>query len=159
MVFDFFKERTQEGFDQLNNLADSAYKGQLGRGLNEAAVYAQQANKAFVDGLAKSRNRLLQNLETLFTGIDPEELLEELEDILLQSDLGAATASEIVAEVESLRDASGGGVMSKDDLMSVLRGKLVETLNTQESGAIRFSTTPGKPTVLFIMGAVRLLIG
>jgi len=158
MVFDFFRDRSKEGFDQLNNLAQANYKGQIGKGLIDAATYTAQTNKAFASGLAKSRARLLQNLESLLTGVSPEEWLEELEDVLLQADLGTSTTEDIIAEVESLRDDSTQ-VLSRDDLMSILRGKLIEAFNYDEqqqlSSAIQFSADESIPTVLFIMGAVR----
>ncbi|EEC46189.1 predicted protein, partial [Phaeodactylum tricornutum CCAP 1055/1] len=103
--------------------------------------------------LAKSRNRLLQNIEGLFTGVSPEQVLDDLQDILLQADLGTKTAEDIVAEVKSLREDSTK-MLSKDDLKSIMRGKLIEALNTELSGAIQFSPLVDKtPTVLFVMGA------
>lgn len=154
MVMDFFRQRSKEGLDQLNNIADSAAKGKLGKGLMDAAAYTANSNRAFADGLAKSRNRFLQNLEALFTGVDPEELLEELQDILLQADIGASTTDDIIEEVKSLREDSTK-LLSKDDLLSIMRGKLLEALDTQQSSSVAFSTDESTPTVLFVMGAVR----
>ena len=136
MVFDFFKQKSQE----LTNLA---YLG---------AAYTQTSNAAFERGLAKSRARLQEGLETIFTGMSAEEALEELEDILLQSDLGITVAEEVVEEVRALR-ADSTKMLSQDDLRSILRGKLIEALDTGRPGTIRFSTTENIPTVLFVMGA------
>jgi len=152
MVFDFFRERSKEGMDQLEKLSDAAKRGELGKGLADAASYTTRTNQAFADGLAKSRNLLLQNIETLFTGVTPEEVLEELQDILLQADLGTSTAEDIVQEVKSLREDSTK-MLSKEDLMSIMRGKLIEVLDTGKSGVIQFSPDESSPTVLFIMGA------
>jgi len=150
-VFDFFRQRTKEGIDQLSNIADAAKKGELGKGLAEAAAYTAASNQAFASGLAKSRDQLLRNLN-LLGGIDPEEQMEELMDILLQADLGITTAEDIVQEVESLRD-SASSKLTTDDLKSILRGKLLEALETEKSAAIQFSELDKVPTVLFIMGA------
>jgi len=157
MVFDFFRERSKEGLDQLSNLSDKAKRGQLGQGLAEAATYTQQTNQAFAEGLAKSRNRLLQDLESVLTGVSPEQVLEELQDILLQADLGAQTAEDIVAEVRSLREDATQR-LSQNDLKSIMRGKLMEALDTGKSRAIRFQEQDPNlpihiPTVLFVMGA------
>lgn len=152
MVFDFFKDRTKEGIDQLNNLAKSASQGQLGKGLADAASYTTERNKAFAEGLSKSRNRFLDRLEFLFTGMDPEEMMQELEDILLQADLGIATAEDIVQEVQSLRESSRQR-LSRDDLMSIMRGKILEALETEQSRMIQFSEQSNIPTVLFVLGA------
>jgi fused signal recognition particle receptor len=178
MVFDFFRDRTKEGLDQLQNLGQKVATGQLGQGLQDVASYTQQTNQAFAIGLTKSRNRFVSNLEALFTGTSTniEDMLDELQDILLQADLGTITAEEIVQEVKSLQEESMTR-LSKEDLKSIMRGKLIEALDVGPTSAIQFqpsnengdsiddnesstssSTTSrnGKlhiPTVLFIMGA------
>ena len=146
MVFDFFKQRSDEGVQQLKNLGDAAKQGKLGEGLADVTKYTAETNAAFASGLSLSRARLLQNLELLLTG-NSDDLLEELSDVLLQADLGTTTTDEIVDEVKSLQQRG----LVRDDLMSILRGKLVETLETSD-GAIQFSDN-ALPTVLFIMGA------
>lgn len=151
MVFDFFKKRSEEGFEQLNNLADAAYKGKLGEGLKDIADYTATTNAAFANGLAKSRDRLKQNLELLLTG-SSDDVMEDLLDILLQADLGMVTSEEVVQEVKSFQ-ASGQKFLNRDELMSVLRGKLIEALDTGKPGEVQFSESSDMPTVLFIMGA------
>ena len=170
-MFDFFRERSKEGLDQLSNLSTKAQQGKLGQGLVDVMSYTQQTNQAFALGLAKSRNRLLQDLESLLTTgavVSPEQILDELQDLLLQADLGARTAEDIIAEIQSLREDSTK-MLSKDDLKSIMRGKLMEALETGQSRAIRFqersdasnntttaTTASGPkhmPTVLFVMGA------
>ena len=152
MVFDFFKQKSTEGMVQLGNLADATYKGELGKGLKDAAEYTKSSNAAFATGLAKSRVQLMENMETLFTGVSSEDFLEDLQDILLQADLGVAVAEEVVEEVRALRFDSTK-ILKQDDLRSILRGKLIEILETESSGAIQFSTKPNVPTVIFVMGA------
>ena len=155
MVFDFFRERSAEGVEQLSKFGQKAKRGQWGAALAESAAYTAATNQAFADGLARSRVRLLQNLESLVTGVSPEELLEELTDILLQADLGLTTAEDIVAEVQSLR-ADATTLLTQDDLKSIMRGKIIEALqSTGQSSAIQFAASENDniPTVLFVMGA------
>lgn len=151
MVFDFFKQKSEEGLEQLNRLADASYRGEIGQGLTDVAAYTSASNAAFASGLAKSRVRLQEGLETLFTGMSAEEALEDLQDILLQSDLGIAVAEEVVEEVRALREESTK-MISRDDLRSILRGKLIEALDTGRTGSVQFSSDD-LPTVLFVMGA------
>ena len=160
MVFDFFKERAKEGVAQLDNLTQKASQGKLGEGLLDAATYTQQTNAAIVDGLAKSRNQLLYDIEGLFSGEgSTSNVLQKLEDTLLRSDLGMATTNDILEEVRSLRQDSTKFV-SQQDLKSILRGKLLEALQTTASSAITFADPTededdpkGRLTVLFVMGA------
>jgi len=146
----------------LSNLADAASKGKLGEGLVDAASYTQMTNEAFAVGLAKSRNRLLYDLEAALNG--GGDVLEDLEDALLQADLGIGTVEDVLGEVRSLREDSTQ-IFSRDDLRSVLRGKLIEALEVTEEQAamgmsrnVRFQegksvAEGGLPTVLFVMGA------
>jgi signal recognition particle GTPase len=152
MVFEFFKQRSSEGISQLNRLADATYKGELRQGISDVAAYTKASNLAFATALGRSRVQLLQNLESLVTGISPEELLEQLQDILLQADLGIAVSEEVVEEVRALRrDATT--VLTQDDLRSILRGKLIEALDTGNTRSVSFSTDDDIPTVFFVMGA------
>jgi len=149
MVFDFFKKRAEEGVEQLSNLSNKVLEGKIVEGFSDAASYTSETNAAFADGLAKSRNRLLYSLES-WGG----DVLEELEDVLLQADLGMKTTEDVIAEVKSLREDSTQ-IFSKDDVRSILRGKLLEALSTSTSttSAIQFSRDESIPTVLFVMGA------
>lgn len=163
-VFDFFKKRATEGVSQLKNLSEKTSKGKILEGLTDAASYTSTTNAAFADGLAKSRNQLLYNLDDLFNG--GGDIIEELEDILLQADLGTKTSMDVMEEVRSLRKDSTD-LFSRDDLRSVLRGKLIEALQVKvrpngaistaigeyNPQAIQFSTDENLPTVLFVMGA------
>mmetsp|Transcript_10611 Transcript_10611/g.13436 ORF Transcript_10611/g.13436 Transcript_10611/m.13436 type:complete len:510 (+) Transcript_10611:108-1637(+) len=161
-VFDFFKQRATEGVDQLKNLSTKTAQGKIIEGLTDAASYTSVTNANFADGLAKSRNQLLYNLDDLFNG--GGDIIEELEDILLQADLGTKTSMDIMEEVRSLRLGSTK-IFTRDDLRSVLRGKLIEALETPSSAdkkddvgfnpaAIQFAEIKENvPTVLFVMGA------
>ena len=180
-VFDFFKQRAEEGADQLKNLASKTSQGKLLEGLTDVASYTSETNTNFASGLTKSRNQLLYNLESIING--GGDIIEELEDILLQADLGMKTSLDVMEEVKSLR-LDSTEIFTRDDLRSVLRGKLIEALqpNAIISGdasgatsddtsddtsdvasaevayinpaAIQFADQNEKnPTVLFVMGA------
>lgn len=151
MVFDFFKKRAEEGVEQLSKLSQAASEGKLGEGLQDAASYTKETNTAFAAGLAKSRNRLLYDLDSLINN-DGVDFLDELEDILLQADIGVATSDDVMEEVRSLRE-DGATFFSQADLKSVLRSKLLEALDTTLDRSIRFSDNNEQPTVLFLMGA------
>ena len=145
MVFDFFKQRSEEGLEQLSKLTDAASKGKIGQGLADAAEYTQASNEAFADGLAKSRNRFLNNFDGLFGSSKADtldELLEDLQDVLLQADLGVSTSEDIVNEVRSLSENKSNTekesgkkpeLLSREDLMSVMRGVLIETLDFESN--------------------------
>jgi len=166
MVFDFFQKRTAEGVEQIQKLSESIAAGELSKGLTDAAAYTSQTNAAFADGLARSRNRLLYDLEG-WNG----DILEELMDVLLRADIGMDISESVIEEVRTLREGSTE-IIGKGEVRGILRGKLLESLdaagphtaNSTDDGtaggedefnqaAIRFSEDESIPTVIFVMGA------
>ena len=159
MVFDFFKKRATEGFDQISKLTDAASRGELGKALEEAASYTAETNRAFASGLAKSRAKLLNSLDNMVNN-EGRDVLDDLETLLFQSDLGLVTTEDIMREVTSLR-LDGERFFSKQDLLAILRGKLLEALRFSASDySINFASRPDdstdpreRLTVLLFMGA------
>lgn len=120
----------------------------------DAASYTKQTNEAFALGLAKSRNKLLYNLEGLLSN-EGEDFLDNLEDVLLQADIGIQTSEDVMEEVRSLRDASVD-FLNRDSLKSVLRGKLLEALDMGGERAMNFAIPKEDKkelTVWMVMGA------
>jgi fused signal recognition particle receptor len=105
MVFDFFKKAQTEASEQMS---------------------------AFATGLAKSRNQFLYGLEDAFVG-GGGNLLDDLEDTLLQADLGLATTEDVLEEARFLREESTD-IFGRDDVRALLRGKLLEALGASAGG-------------------------
>jgi fused signal recognition particle receptor len=99
-------------------------------------------------GLTRSRQLLETDLGTLFTIGRPidEGLLEELEEILVASDLGAATATAFVDRVRD--EAKRGRATSAEDVKTLLRAFLEETLSAA-SASLDLS---GRPSVILMLG-------
>jgi len=92
--------------DKKETITDSSVGEQLVGGV---AVEEQQAAPAgglfqrLKSGLAKTRDSLVHRMDVLFLGkkvIDPE-LLDELEEILITSDLGVATTQELLEDARA----------------------------------------------------------
>ena len=108
-VFDFFKKAQEEASEQMSAIAT---------------------------GLAKSRNQLLYNLEDSFA-LDSKNgmtLMDQLEDTLLQADLGMATTDDVLEEARYLRSESTE-IFGRDDIKALLRGKLLEALGASVMGS------------------------
>lgn len=79
-------------------------------------------------GLTKSRNTISENMDELFGAGRPidDDFYEELEEVLVMADIGAATASDIIERMEEiiserkLTDA----YLAKDILIDILKEKL-----------------------------------
>ncbi len=98
-------------------------------------------------GLTKTKNAIFSQMDSLFksfVAID-EEMLEELEEILIASDVGAGTASEII---EKLRDViATEGLSDAKDAKKALVKILEETIG--EGEPLNLST---KPSVILVIG-------
>ena len=98
-------------------------------------------------GLQKTSDAVSRSLDAVFAGfvtID-DDLLEELEEALILSDVGAANAAKIVMEVE--RRAQRQNVTSALELRYVLKDTLLDMmLDTQPLDV------SGKPAVVLVIG-------
>lgn len=101
-------------------------------------------------GLAKTRNALAQNINSVinsFTKID-EELFEELEEILVLSDIGCVTAEQICEELR-IR-VKKDGIKDPAEIKKLLRGVISEMIEGDCS--LKLSTTPSVILVIGVNG-------
>ena len=79
------------------------------------------------ESLTKTKKSLIERVETIFTGrnID-EETLEELEDILIMSDVGTKAASEIMAVIRE--KAKRGEAKDVESVKELLKKEMTAVL-------------------------------
>jgi fused signal recognition particle receptor len=104
------------------------------------------------DGLRRSRQLLDDSLTTLLAVGRPidDALLEELEEALIASDLGAATAAAFVARVRE--EARRGRIGSSQDIRTSLRA-FVEDALTPAAAPLRLDGTPSVVLMLGVNGS------
>ncbi|MCQ5128407.1 signal recognition particle-docking protein FtsY [Butyricicoccus faecihominis] len=98
-------------------------------------------------GLAKTSDAVTRSLDQVFAGfvtID-DDLLEELEEALILSDVGAVSAAKIVAEVE--QRAKRQNVTTSLELRYVLKDTLTDMMLPNQP-----LDTTGKPAVILVIG-------
>ncbi len=102
------------------------------------------------DRLGKTRSGLVDNVKRVFAGrttID-DEVFEELEEILIQADLGVETA---LAVIEDMRAAAKAGKASDPEaLYGILKADLIAALDTPNHAL--FATVTDGPHVTLIAG-------
>ncbi len=99
------------------------------------------------EGLGKTRNALMGGIESVmrsFVKID-EDFLDELEEILITSDVGVGATEEIIDELrERIRDDR---IKTRDDTMQALREIIAGMIG--ESAPLALDT---KPSVILVIG-------
>jgi len=102
----------------------------------------------FKEGLARTRAATIDKISSLFSsGKIDSATLEELEETLLQSDLGVETTDRLIAVLKknSVKLRSEEGLTGKD----LLKRELVDILQAGGTGAVRFNN---KPYVIMLVG-------
>lgn len=99
-------------------------------------------------GLSKTSDKFAGGLENIFLGrktID-EDLLEELEELLISSDIGVKTSMSII---ESVRDETSRKILKNpEELKNSLKRKILEIINLDNS----LNKTDDKPYMLIVVG-------
>ncbi len=102
-------------------------------------------------GLAKTKNALFGSVHDMlsnFVRVD-EDLLEELEELLIMSDIGVAATEEIIEELrERIKD---GRLKEKDQVIDTLKEILSEMIG--EHQPLVLETTPSVVLVIGVNGA------
>ena len=102
-------------------------------------------------GLSKTKNALFGQIDELlknFVKVD-EDLLEELEELLIMSDIGVGATEEIIDELrERIKD---GRLKEKDQVMSSLKEILADMIG--EHKGLELNTTPSVILVIGVNGA------
>lgn len=99
------------------------------------------------NGLSKTRNALVNNLNSLinsFTKID-EELFEELEEILVTSDISYATAKDICDQMRAA--VKRDGITDPKVIRSMMHDIIAQTVQADTS--LNLST---KPSIILVIG-------
>ena len=118
---------------------------------SEEAPTKQSFWKKLKSGLSKTKSALFGQIDNLlknFVRVD-EDLLDELEELLIMSDIGVGATEEII---EELRDRiKDGRLKEKDQVMGALKEILGEMIG--EHQPLKLETTPSVILVIGVNGA------
>lgn len=104
--------------------------------------------KRLKNGLSKTRKILSTDIDELFAGnrkID-EELLEELEELLITSDIGVQTTMDLIQGISNKSSKISGA----DQLKEVLKEKIISFLDVKMPAHQKIAP---KPHVIMVIGA------
>jgi fused signal recognition particle receptor len=99
------------------------------------------------EGLSKTRKGLVEKVESLFTGrkID-DAMLEELEEILIMSDVGTKASSDIMAVIRE--KARKGEAKDVDSVKDLLKREMTDLLGDVQP----IATSDNRPYVILAVG-------
>jgi fused signal recognition particle receptor len=98
-------------------------------------------------GLTKTREILTTDIDDLFAGsrkLD-DDLLEELEELLITSDIGVSTAMDLMDAITK----NASKIQDAGDIKQVLKAKIRDIIGQTESGP---QMSPAKPHVVMVVG-------
>ena len=110
MIFDFFKQRAEEGAAQIQNIARKTMEGKFQEAISDTNKYISSRQRAdaenfqrLIAGLEKSRNQLLNGITGAFQQESQEvsDILRKLESTLLLADLGSSTTNAILSDLKA----------------------------------------------------------
>ena len=105
-------------------------------------------------GVEKSRDGLLNKIGKAFVGKDKvdDAILDDLEEILITSDVGVNTTIEIIRKIEAR--VAKDKYVSQDELQTMLREEIVDLLedNAADKPAEFEAEFPIKPHIILVVG-------
>lgn len=101
------------------------------------------------NALVKSRSFLGSKISQLFHGKIDENVLENLEELLYEADLGVKTASLLTEKIRSSLEKNPK--LTPEDVLSILKQEMVQDLSKQSS-EIQTSKTEGFPLIVLVVG-------
>lgn len=157
-VFDFVRkvgEEQKKAFEAIRERRGMEYvRDKVKRDIEQVSKF----NK----GLAKSRERLARDLNNIVSGgaiEEIDEILEELEEVLITSDLGIDTVERVLEDLR--REANANRLVMREDIKRALKESLVGILNSALDADASCELTVSKnteaenksPTIYIIIGA------
>ena len=144
---DSVEEETKEVREAIEDVVEEAVEEEEA----EEAPTKQSFWKKLKSGLSKTKNALFGQIDNLlknFVRVD-EDLLDELEELLITSDIGVGATEDII---EELRDRiKDGRLKEKDQVMGALKEILGEMIG--EHQPLKLETTPSVILVIGVNGA------
>ena len=121
--------------------------------LRDAIVQkSEEVTQKFTDGLSKTRDLLVEKVEDLvrrYKKID-DDFFDELEEILITSDVGVNTVMELIDDLRS--EVRKQKIENAVDLQPILSEKLVALLKNDEAADTSLNVQDGRINVILFVG-------
>ena len=119
------------------------------------SFFSREKKEVLDKGLAKTKESVFGKIARAIAGkseID-DEVLDNLEEVLVTSDVGVETTLKIIDRVQ--KRAARDKFMNTNELNKLLKDEIAQLLmenNTEDGGTFDIPTTPGAPYVIMVVG-------
>ncbi len=153
-IFDRFKGKKQQ--DEIQPQPDQQQEVRASveekRDSGEDLTLPQKSGwlSRFKKGLQKTRQNLSGRLESLIKHTDriDDDFWEEVEEILIQADVGVNTSLELVNKVQN--EVKRQKLQEPEQVLELIRQEAANMLNLEESSELCLSET--SPTIILVVG-------
>ena len=117
--------------------------------------FSKEKKEVLDQGLSKTKQSVFSKIARAIAGkseID-DEVLDNLEEVLVTSDVGVETTLKIIDRVQ--KRAARDKFMNTGELNKLLKDEIAQLLmenNTEDGGTFDIPTTPGAPYVIMVVG-------
>lgn len=117
--------------------------------------FSREKKEVLDQGLSKTKQSVFSKIARAIAGkseID-DEVLDNLEEVLVTSDVGVETTLKIIDRVQ--KRAARDKFMNTNELNKLLKDEIAQLLmenNTEDGGTFDIPTTPGTPYVIMVVG-------
>jgi fused signal recognition particle receptor len=116
-------------------------------------IFSKENKKSLDEGLSQTKKNVLQKISRIIIGktkID-EEVLDNLEEILIASDVGVSTTLKIIERIEAR--VSKDKYIGTNELNSILKEEIAKLLEENDLAQINTNfNTKNKPYVIMVVG-------
>ncbi len=119
------------------------------------SFFSKEKKEVLDQGLSKTKESVFGKIARAIAGkseID-DEVLDNLEEVLVTSDVGVETTLKIIDRVQ--KRAARDKFMNTNELNKLLKDEIAQLLmenNTEDGGSFDIPTTPGNPYVIMVVG-------
>ena len=119
------------------------------------SFFTREKKEVLDQGLSKTKQSVFSKIARAIAGkseID-DEVLDNLEEVLVTSDVGVETTLKIIDRVQ--KRAARDKFMNTNELNKLLKDEIAQLLmenNTEDGGTFDIPTTPGAPYVIMVVG-------
>ncbi|MBR5476881.1 MAG: signal recognition particle-docking protein FtsY [Bacteroidaceae bacterium] len=119
------------------------------------SFFSREKKEVLNQGLSKTKQSVFSKIARAIAGkseID-DEVLDNLEEVLVTSDVGVETTLKIIDRVQ--KRAARDKFMNTNELNKLLKDEIAQLLmenNTEDGGTFDIPTTPGAPYVIMVVG-------